>query len=135
MQIKVLKGLQNCILTYGYNKASIVGNQCTVVSVLEMLEPASKLNFSWVLSQRRGFMLTLSYIRYASWDHVPGMIDVDLALKELSTQSANLYLTVIGSISFVYRLDIVNDIGPISFCPSALSRTDILSDTHRSDIG
>ena len=29
------------------------------------------------------------------------------------SQSANLYLTVIGPISFVYRLAIVNDIGPI----------------------
>ena len=29
----------------------------------------------------------------------------------------------------------VNDVEPISFCPSALSRTDILPDAHRSNIG
>ena len=51
------------------------------------------------------------------------------------SQSANRYLAIIGPTSFIYRLDIVKDIGPISFCPSALSRTDILSDTYRSNIG
>ena len=62
-----------------------------------------------------------------------------LKMKALSvseyTQSASLYLIVIGPVSFECRLDIVNNIGPISFCPSVLSRTDILSDTHRSNIG
>ena len=59
MQIKVLKGLQDCILTYGHNKTSTVGKFASVYICmgLEMLEPASKLHFSLVLSQRCGFIL------------------------------------------------------------------------------
>ena len=48
--------------------------------------------------------------------------------------SANIYLTVIGPISFVYRLDIVNDIGSISFTHRH-KVAPMSSDTHRSDNG
>ena len=44
--------------------------------------------------------LSLSYIRYASWDVVRGMIDVDLALKELSRAA---YFQPYSSLPF-YRL-------------------------------
>ena len=58
------------------------------------------------------------------------------ALKHYNhvTQSANRYLDIIGPTSVVYRLNIVNDIEPISFCQSALSRADITSDIYRFNI-
>ena len=60
MRIKVLKGLQDCISTYGHNKTSIVAKFVSVyicINVLEMLDRASQLKFSPVLSKIRGFML------------------------------------------------------------------------------
>ena len=51
MRIKVLKGLQDCILTYGHNKTSIVAKFASVhicKGILEMLKRASLLKFSRV---------------------------------------------------------------------------------------
>ena len=90
LSIKVLKGVQDCISIYGHNKTSIVGKFASVYICkgIEMLEPALKLKFCWVRSQRRDLCYIiptiLSYIRYAGWSVVLGMINVDLVLKILS---------------------------------------------------
>ena len=55
-------------------------------------------------------------ISYTS-DHVPLIIQLSVIIHVPSTQSANRYLTIIGPISFRYRLDIVNDIGPLIVLP------------------
>ena len=91
MGTKVLKGLQDCISTYGHNKTSIIGkfasvyickgtwNAGTCFKTNILLGVISK---TWIYAIL--FPPFLSYIRYASWDVLRGMTDADLVLKELS---------------------------------------------------